>query len=79
MAPAPNFHARAVHGATFQKLANQLCLTFEVRKDHRVDHPKGYVAFTQNWGGEVYRVDFDLATDTNGDIMLVVTGWRMDE
>lgn len=79
VAAAPHFHGRSAHGATFEKLANQLLFTFEIRKDPRPDHPRGHIAWTQNWGGEVYRVDFDLAEDADGSKILIVTGWKIDE
>ena len=69
VAPAPGFHARSAHGATFAGLARQLLFTFELRKDPRPEHPDGYIAITQNWGGEVYRVDFDLATGPDGHLI----------
>lgn len=78
VAPAPNFHGRSAHGASFEKLANQLCFTFRVDKDPRGDHPRGYIAYTQDWGGEVYRVDFDLAENAEGEMILIVTGWKTE-
>lgn len=79
VALAPNFHGRSAHGATFEKLAQQLLFTFHLKKDPRPDHPRGYIAHTRNWGGEVYRVDLDLAEDANGNKILIVTGWKIDE
>ncbi|MHB8586329.1 MAG: hypothetical protein ACYDDF_10910 [Thermoplasmatota archaeon] len=79
VAPSPTFHARSSHGVRFDTLAQQLLFTFEVRKGVRPEHPNGYVAFTQNWGREVYRVDFDLLTDAGGQTILIVTGWKVEE
>lgn len=79
VAPDPAFHGRSAHGITFEKLAAQLLFTFRVEKDRRPAHPKGYVAFTQNWGGEVYRVDFNLHEDGQGEMILIVTGWKKEE
>lgn len=79
VAPDPAFHGRRAHGATFGKLANQLLFTFRIEKDRRPQHPRGYVAFTQDWGGEVYRVDFNLHEGADGEMILIVTGWKKEE
>ena len=79
VAPAPHFHGRSAHGATFEKLAHQLVFTFRLDRDPRTEHARGWIAYTQNWGGEVYRVDLDLADAPDGEIILIVTGWKIEQ
>lgn len=79
VAPAPNFHARSAHGATFEKLAQALLFTFRVEADQRPEHPGGFVALARNWGGETHRIDFNMAKDAQGDLIMIVTGWKYGE
>ncbi len=76
VAPAPNFHARSAHGATFERLAQALLFTFRVNKDPRPEHPDGYIAIARKWGGDTYRIDFNVATDAHGGLILIVTDWK---
>lgn len=82
--PSHKYHA-TVHAVKYEELHDHLVFCGRVVIDSRTDkdgnlrHPQGYVAWCQDWGGEVYRVDFDLETDADGDIICIVTGLKLEK
>lgn len=72
------------HVVKYEQLHDHLVFCDRVVMDTRTDkdgalrHPQGYVAWCQNWGGEIYRVDFDLETDEKGEVISIVTGLKME-
>lgn len=78
MAPDPGYHA-GEHGLRFDQLRTLLAFAHRLVPDRRPAHPRGYVAWCANWGGEIYRVDFNLDRAPDGEVVLIVTGWRMEE
>src|SRR3990172_1940678 len=81
----PRYHARESH-LRFERIATLLTHCFRVEKDSRVDsngvlrHPHGYVAFTQDWRGTIFRIDFNYGTDVlHRSFLFVVTGMEVGE
>lgn len=78
VAPDPKYHAYE-HGVRFEQLRTLLAFCSRVDADRRPEHPNGYVAWCTNWGGEIYRVDFNLERRPDGEVILIVTGWKLEE
>ena len=81
----PYYHARE-HHLRFERIATLLANGFRVEQDTRVDstgalrHPRGYVAFAQDWRGTVFGIDFNLGTDALGKpFLFVVTAMELGE
>lgn len=71
VAKAPNYHA-SNKGIKFDDILLALMDCFDVRQDERPEHPTGWVAFCTQWGGALWRVDFNMAARDDGDLILVV-------
>lgn len=79
VAPHPKWHGRTAHGVDFETAASNPCFCYKVEADKRPGHSDGYVAFTQNWGGEVYRIDFDHDVGADGkEVLLLVTAVKKE-
>lgn len=76
--PDPSYHGQE-HGVRFERLRTLLAFCQRVEPDRRPAHPRGHVAWCTNWGGEVYRIDFNLERRPDGDVILIVTGWRLED
>ena len=78
------YHAD-LHHLPFRQVEILLANCSHVVPDKRVDergalrHPAGFVAFCQNYRREVFRVDFNLGEDDDGNqLILVVTAMQLE-
>ncbi len=78
VAPDPRYHGEQ-HGVRFEQLRTLLAFCSRVDADRRPDHPRGFVAWSTNWGGELYRIDFNVERRPDGEMILIVTGWNLED
>lgn len=76
VAKAPNYHASNKR-IKFDDILLALMDCLDVRKDAGPEHPTGCVAFCTQWGGALWRVDFNIAARDDGDLILVVTAMEV--
>jgi hypothetical protein len=70
---APNCHI-GEKGFKFEDdVIPALMAAFRVERDHRPEHPEGWVAICPHVGGKIVRVDFDQKILHDGELLLVVT------
>lgn len=78
----PRYHAHE-HNVRFRDLVGALLFCQHVLRDRRTDgkgnvrHPRGFVAWSNQIRGQVWRVDFDLEEDGDGEWALIVTGFEV--
>lgn len=72
--PASNYHA-SDHHTPWDDIVFALQTCYFVAPDKRPQHPGGYVAFGQASRTRKVRIDFNLASDEQGDLILVVTAF----
>lgn len=70
------YHA-GKHGLGFQDCVAALEHCHSVHTDDRPGHPEGWYALAAYTHGRTLRVDFDAHQDEDGDLILVVTAYRM--
>lgn len=84
VAPHPAYHAHQ-HAIRFDEVVTALAWCLRVEEDDRtgeegsLEHPDGYLAWCPYKGTRVLRVDFALQQREDGDLILVVTAFEVDQ
>ncbi|MHB8586694.1 MAG: hypothetical protein ACYDDF_12785 [Thermoplasmatota archaeon] len=75
--PHPLKYHAGNHGLGFQECVAALESCREVVRDERADHREGWRASAPYLHGRTLRVDVDLHDDAGGELLLVVTAFRV--
>ena len=76
VAEHPRGHLRQ-KGFKLEQVRRLLAFTQRVARDRRLQHPEGWLAWTEDEFGRAYRIDFELA-DSTQLVILVVTAMELE-